>query len=308
MYQNTKIYFVTKANVISYLLKREENMIRIIIGFALTVCFQMKANHQKLNLQKAIDLKMVKAQAKSLGGYQGFCIKMELKNLTNDSIIIIVEAGRRLNSIEDKNQDILITQQEIIALQKFENKSFDVKGYCCQASNHSPSAGSKYDINKMAEANLVLLAQYLNSCALEANTEQQAIWAISDNKSTANVASMNDSLLLPLKQLVANLKGEKLPWYSIITKTFLYASGRMETHPLYLRGKLNYSNDKLDYVSLYVYNEKGLPVCQIKSQWLVPCSGKDYDLNIPIKGLAKGKYTIELKTPEKQLAKQEFEI
>lgn len=295
-------------NFISYLLKREENMIRTVIGFALIVSIQMKANHQKLNLQKAIDLKIVKAQAKSLGGYQGFCIKMEIKNLSNDSIIIVVEAGRRLNSIDDMNQDILITHEEIIALRKFENKYFDVKGYCCQASNHSPSAGSKYDVNKMADANLVLVAQYLNSCNLETNTEQQAIWALSDNKPTANVASTNDTLLLPLKQLVANLKGEKLPWYSIITNTYLFASGRMDTYPLYLRGKLNYSNDKLDYASLYVFNEKGLPVCQIKSEWLTPCVGKDYNLNIPIKGLAKGKYTIELKTPEKQLAKQEFEI
>ena len=82
----------------------------------------------------------------------------------------------------------------------------------------------------------------------------------------------------------------------------------MYTYPLYLRGKLNYSNDKENYVSLYVYNEKGIPVCQIKSEWLTPCADKDYNLNIPVKGLAKGKYTIELKTPEKQLAKQEFEI
>ena len=215
-------------------------MVRKMIAFALIANIQMTANHKKMNLQNAIELKLVKAQANSLGGYQGFCIKMGLKNLTTDSIIIIVEAGRRLNSIDDKNQDILITHEEIIALQKFENKYFDVKGYCCQASNHSPTAGSKYEVNKMADANLVLVAQYLNSCKLEANTEQQAIWAISDNKSTANVASANDSLLLPLKQLVANLKGEKLPWYSIITKTHLFASGRMDTYPLYLRGKINY--------------------------------------------------------------------
>lgn len=295
-------------NVISYLFKREEKMVRIIIVFVLLMNLHLTANHQKMKLQKALDLKMVKAQVQSLGGYQGFCIKMELKNLGLDSLIIIVEAGRRLNSIDEKNQDILITKEEIIALRKLENKSFDVKGYCCQASNHSPSSGAKYDVNKMADEKLVLVAQYLNFNKLEANTEQQAIWAISDNKSTANVASMNDSLLLPLKQLVANLKGEKLPWYSVITKTFLFASGRMETYPQYLRGKIKYSNNEENYVSLYVYNEKGLPVCEIKSQWLMPCANKDYDLNIPLKGLAKGKYTIELKTPEKQLAKQEFEI
>jgi hypothetical protein len=283
-------------------------MTKKIFNLVLLFTLQLNANHQQLKLQKALDQKLVKAEVKSLGSYQGYCINMTLKNLTSDSIIIIVEPGRRLNSIDDKNQDILVTKEEIIVMRKFENKSFDLKGYCCQASNHCPAAGAKYEVNKMADANLVSLANYLNACNLEVNTEQQAIWAISDNKSTANVASTNDSLLLPLKQLVANLKGEKLPWYSLITKTHLYSSGRMDTYPLYLRGKINYSNDKENYVSLYVYNEKGLPVCQIKSEWLMPCSGKDYNLNIPVKGLAKGKYTIELKTPEKQLAKQEFEI
>ncbi len=283
-------------------------MIRVITVFILIVSLQLQAKHQKMNLQKAIDLKLVKAEAKSLGGYQGFCVKMNVKNLSPDSLTIFLEAGRRLNSLDDKNQDILITQQEIIALKKLEEKAFNVKGYCCQANNHSPFAGAKYDVNKLADSNLVNLARYLSGAKFEANVEQQAIWAISDKKSTANIASANDSLLLPLKQLVANLKGEKLPWYSIITKTILYAGGDMKTYPLYLRGKLNYSNDKEDYVSLYVFDEKGLPVCEIKSQWLLPCSNKDYELNIPVKGLAKGKYSVELKTPEKQLAKQEFEI
>lgn len=269
---------------------------------------QLSAKHQKMNLQKALDLKLVKAEAKSLGGYQGFCVKMNLKNLTSDSLTVIVEAGRRLNSLDDKNQDILVTQQEIIAMKKLEDRSFNVKGYCCQANNHSPFAGAKYDVNKLADSNLVDLARFLSSSKFETNIEQQAIWAVSDKKPSANIASTNDSLLLPLKQLVANLKGEKLPWYSMITKTILYAGGDMKTYPLYLRGKLNYSNDKEDYVSLYVFDEKGLPVCEIKSQWLMPCVNKDYNLNIPVKGLVKGKYTIELKTPEKQLAKQEFEI
>lgn len=283
-------------------------MIRILIFYILFTSIQTKANHQKMNLQKALDLKLVKAEVKSLGGHSGFCINMNLKNLTKDSLVIIVEAGRRLNSVEDKNQDILITQQEIIAMSKAESRSFNVKGYCCQSSHSSPSAGAKYDVNKMADSNLVSVARYLNISKMEPNVEQQAIWAISDNKATANIASQKDTTLLPLKQLVANLKGEKLPWYSMITKTVVFASGSMQTYPLYLRGKMSYSNDKEDYVSLYIFNEKGLPVCEIKSQWLLPCANKNYDLNIPVMGLAKGKYTIELKTPEKQLAKQEFEI
>ena len=95
-----------------------KNLIFIAISF---MWLHTQAKHQKLNLQKALDNKLVKAKAVSLGGYQDYCMNLNLKSLTNDSLIIIVEAGRRLNSIDEKNQDILITKEEIIVLKKHES-------------------------------------------------------------------------------------------------------------------------------------------------------------------------------------------
>jgi len=266
-----------------------------------------QAKQQKLSLQRALELRVVKASAQSLGGYQDYCMKMNLKNLINDSLIIMVEAGRRLNSLDEKDQDILIVREEIIVLKKQEDKWIQVKGYCCQSNNHSPAANAKYGVNTLADSNLVFLARYLNANPFNSHVTQQAIWAISDKKPTAQITSKNDSTSLMLRQLVSNLKGEPLPWYTIISKTHVFTSGAMENYPLWLRGKLNYSNEKDCYTTLHILNEKGIEVCQIVKQW-TPTGTKDLDLNIPVKGLAKGKYTIELKTPDKQLAKQEFEI
>jgi hypothetical protein len=81
----------------------------------------------------------------------------------------------------------------------------------------------------------------------------------------------------------------------------------METFPLWLKGKLNYTNDKECYTTLHVLNSKGIEVCQIVKKW-TSVGTKDYPLNIPVAGLAKGKYTVELKSTDKQLAAKEFEI
>lgn len=283
-------------------------MVRLLFIPLLFVSLLANAKHTKLNLQKAIDLKLVKAKAQSLGGYQGYCMNMNLKNLTGDSLLVVVEPGRRLNSLDDKNQDILIIKEEVIMLGNFQDKWFKVKGYCCQASNHAPSQSAKYDINKLGDSSLVTLARYLNLSTFDSHVEQQAIWALSDKKPTANIASKDDSLLLPLRQLVANIKGEPVPWYTIISRTFVYQTGVMQNYPQLLRGKLNYSNDKDCFVTLYILDKNGTPVCQLKSEWLKACASKDYNLNVPIKGLAKGKYTIGLKTGEKELTKKEFEI
>jgi hypothetical protein len=210
--------------------------------------------------------------------------------------------------LDEKYQDILITREEIIVLTKKSEKWFPITGFCCQASNHSPKKNARYSINQLADSNLVYLAQFLSSGHFESNVTQQAIWAISDNQSSAQVSGNNkDSLLLPLRKLVCALKGEQLPWYTIQAKTFVYASGAMENFPIELDGKLNFSNDKECYTTLHVLNDKGQEVCKIIKQWTLKGSS-EYDLKIPIKGLAKGKYFVALKSPEKELIKKQFEI
>ena len=51
-----------------------------------------------------------------------------------------------------------------------------------------------------------------------------------------------------------------------------------------------------------------MEVGQITKQWTVVGNNQSYTLNIPIAGLAKGKYTIELKNDKKELVKKEFII
>ena len=82
----------------------------------------------------------------------------------------------------------------------------------------------------------------------------------------------------------------------------------METVPVWLRGVLNYDCDKDGYTILRVLNEKGEEVCKLIEQWTRKGAGQKYELNLPVNVLVRGKYTIELKTPDKQLASREFKI
>lgn len=288
--------------------KKEVVMFRVFTLCFLFAVLQAKAYHKTLDLQKALDMKLVQVKITALGGYMGFCINMELKNVSKDSLFVMIEAGRRLNSLEDKYQDILIVQEQNIPLKNNETKTVKVKGYCCQATNSAPSAGTKYAANKIADTKLHLLARYLNTNHFEPQAEQQAVWAISNNYQTAGITSNNDSLVLPLRQFVATVKDEPLPWYTIVSSTHVYPSGNISVTPLFLKGNMEYSNNAGNYATLTVKNDKGIPVCLTKTQWLNACSKENYQLNLPLKGLAKGRYYIELTTPEKQLAYREFEI
>ena len=59
-------------------------------------------------------------------------------------------------------------------------------------------------------------------------------------------------------------------------------------------------------MTLSVKNEKGLAVCLIKTQWLKSDVNAVYKLDLPIGGLEKGKYVVELKAGARELSRREF--
>ena len=283
-------------------------MLRLTFIPLLIVTLQLTAKHRAITLQTALNEKLVLVNTLSLGGHQGFCMNLSIKNLTKDSLVILLEAGRRLNSIDDQNQDILVVKEAIIALKSAELKHLKVKGYCCQASKHSPTKGAKYDVNVLGDSNFVKLARFLNRMEFEVKAEQEAVWAISEKRSAAHISSGNDSITRTLREMVAHIKGEELPWYRILSKEYVYQNGVIANVHLRLQGIISLSNDKENYITLSVRDTNGVFVCEIKKEWLKAGVQQMYKVDLPIKGLVKGKYSIEINSVEKQLAKREFEI
>lgn len=280
-----------------------------VLMIQVTVCAWRLSGYSKtLSLQNAVDQKKVVVKIFSLGGHEGECIEMEIRNISRENLKIDIEAGRRLNSINDVEQDILIVKEQSMELMPGENKRTKLKGYCCQAEKLSPSKKACYDVNKMAEMSLYMIARYLNINSFDPEVEQKAIWAISNGRSAATITGKDDSLVKPLREMVATIKGEKLPWYTLITKSKTQSDGIILSQVLELRGEIIYSNDQESYVTMTVVNELDRAVCMIKSEWLKACKDARYPVLLNVRALPKGKYKVEMKSREKNLAREEFEI
>jgi hypothetical protein len=281
-------------------------MKNLIIGIGLLIFINAEARQTKITLKDALERKKIRACAHSLGGYSGNCMEVFIENITKDTLLISIEAGRRLNSIDDKQQDILIVKQQDILLSGGQKTNVVVKGYCCQAGNGVPVRNASYGIGSTSDSNLVRLARFLNSHKLNSNDEQNAVWAISDKKQTALIGS-GDSLSMILRRYVAKLKNEPVPWYTIESRNIVN-EGMVFNSPLNLTGDLNYTLENTRYVTCYLYNVNSVPVCAIREGWLLPGSGQKYFVNLPVKTLAKGRYKIILKTDDLVLAEKEVEI
>jgi hypothetical protein len=258
----------------------------------------------KVGIDKALENKMIKAEVICQGG---LTVNYKIKNQSKDAIEITIPAGWRMNSVKEEYQDILVTREQILALKKDEQKSFEIKGYCCEATHSGPVKDAKYETGKMAAPHLTLLASYLNAQHLDENTEQYAVWAVSDNKPTANITHANDSLASLLRNFVANIKGEPVPWYTLQKRVRINNSGVINEHPVNLKAKVNYTVNKTAYAYFYVLDEKGTKVGIINGQWVFPGSNH-YAVNVNLKDFKKGKYKIVFSSENEEFINKEFEI
>jgi hypothetical protein len=263
--------------------------------------------HVKLTLHKAIEKRLVHAKASGNGGYQGYCIRMNVMNLTKDSIVLEVEAGMRLNSANDQEQDIMIVKQEKIYMRSLQEKNFNLKGFCCQASNRSPQKNTGFKLDLPMDSNFKKLGTFLSAGEFADDAVQQAVWSLSENRTVASITTLKDSSLLPLRQFMADLKGEKLPWYTVVSASCIYGNGVINNFPVLLRGKVKLNCGRDEYVTTMMYDKKGLPVCAIVSQWRK--NGENIcQLDLPVKGLDRGKYRIEMTGSDGVLLTEDVEL
>jgi hypothetical protein len=257
-----------------------------------------------ISLQKALNDHVITADVTCKGG---LCVDYKIKNHTDDSLTVMVPAGWRMNSVHEQFQDILVTRDMILAMGKQEKKSFEIKGYCCEATHSGPIKGETYEPGKIASPALLKIAEYLNTNPIDENTQQYAVWAVSDNKPTNNITTSNDSIATLLRHFVAGVKGEPIPWYTLMKKVYVSPLGTISEYPIRLKANVNYSVGKTCYAWFFVTDSLGRKVGQIDGQWLQPGS-HEYAVNINLKEFKKGKYKMKLAGEGEEFISRDFEI
>lgn len=257
-----------------------------------------------VSIDQALSKKLIKADVTCKGG---LVLNYVIKNQTPDSIKIVMPAGWRMDADKENYQDVLVAHEQILAMRQHETKSFEIKGYCCEYTNSGPIKGLKYQTGKLADKNLILLSKYLNASKCDANTEQYAVWSISNNRPTSNITGANDSLTEDLRKFVASVKGEPIPWYTLRKKAHITDVGNIHEYPIALKARVNYNVNNTCYAYFYVLDSLGNKVGEVIGQWVTP-GEHDYAVNLNVKGFKKGKYKMLLASEKETFIDKEFEI
>lgn len=238
------------------------------------------------------------------GGYLGDVIGMKIKNLQNHPVAFSVEAGRRLDSKDSVQQDILITKSVTMSLLANETQTVTISGMCCQAHNHSPMKDEVYRIGKMADSNLIKIARFIDENKWYDNyIAQNAVWIISDNERMENIGG-EDEVSKKLQQFVSKLTGKPIPKYRINyeSDTASAFSGRAEK----ISGTFEYDLFNYGTVTFGIYDKDGHAVQMFFNE--VPKNVGHHVFNYEFKTsyLPKGNYYARLRLDGQVIKEEKF--
>lgn len=232
----------------------------------------------------------LKALIVGTGGYQENCTALHLKNLSEDSLYVHFEAGRRMFSKNEDVQDIFIVKEQFFAIAPQQKKQIDGYGFCCQASNASPGVKDTFLIGKMAPDDWVYVAQVINANTFPAQAVQHAVWVISDNKPFSSIHDENMQGIRKLREAVAKIKNIEIPWYSM--EFVKDTASLFSDQPLKLYGELSYYLKENTSISIMIRSDKGRLMSRVQNQTAMGSGSHTYNLNENILNWPKGEYTI----------------
>ncbi|MCX6296793.1 MAG: hypothetical protein NTX97_12170 [Bacteroidetes bacterium] len=198
----------------------------------------------------------VKLSIKSKGGYTGEVIEMKIQNLTNRKINLKLEAGRRLDSKHQNEQDILVTKQQEFFVDANQPKIINVCGMCCQANNSAPTSKFEYSVGNLADSNLIKMAMFIDKNKYYTNySAQQSVWVISDDNSLGSIDDGDSEIKNKLRTFVSKLTGKTIPPYEINYKSG--NDGSAMGRAVSIDGVFNYTLPMTCHASMAIYNEHG---------------------------------------------------
>lgn len=262
-----------------------------------------------ISLREAIDKKMISVDATSLGGYSGECVQLDVVNTSGKKINVVIPSGGVFHPADEGMQDIFVVTDQVLALQKGQKLPFKVKGYCCQASDRSPSGGIGFSFEQSSNPALLELAKFMNGKTFSDGVSQEAVWCVSDGNSVSGIYNEEGSPTNDLRKEVCRITKQKDVWFSKRSNHTIAEDGFINSDPVSVEGMIEFRTEAPMDITALIKSGNGSNDYKLPGSMHVPRAGKfAYDFNLRVKGWEKGKYEVVINGGDKVLLVQEFEI
>lgn len=262
---------------------------------------------KSFTLIEAINAKTITATITSSGKYSGNCVNIELTNNTNSPLKIIAEGGTKFHPEDEGEQTLIQIEENVIALKPRASYSGKLAAFCTEASDRCPSESSTMTLSKNTNTKFSKLITYLKGKRIPKTTYQDAVWAISDNKSISNISNENAEAN-NFRTYMAELTGQKNTWFSSPQNVQVDSQGNFNYETVNINGELEFDCTRGAKVRQDVMKANGEPMFESEKTMTAQTTHIRYRFRMSVRGWETGDYYIKIHDGNNTLAKYEFSI
>jgi hypothetical protein len=261
---------------------------------ALAICLRLNTNAQVLGIGEALKKGLVSVTATGTGGHSGQCLQLHLKNLGHKKLEVRIPAGQIFEAGDSSLQNLMVSKTENFLVEAGKSNTRKLFGFCIEATDGSPGENSSFRMGKMAEGNLLKMANYLNDHQLHEHPSAQfAVWAVTDADRLEGIGDPT------LTKFVADMLGKPMPDYHIQYNAppqdrQLPGQPANWREAFAMNGLFYYDLETDRTVDFGLYNEAGELVHALFKNRLQKRGSHKFRFEFEIKGLPKGKYFAKL--------------
>ena len=265
-------------------------MLRTTFFFLFIFGLSAMANSKTIDIREAVKSGWVTLTVEANGGHSGKTIRIRVQNLKKKKFQLYVPVGLVFTSVDSTEQDLIIIQERLLALDKKQKRTFTLYGMCIQANNSSPRKESLFELSTAESSdNLMKLTAYIDKNALRTSAAQYAIWAVTDNKRVENIGERD------LAIFTAELLGKPIPTY-YIRHARQSRPGQMAfiDNPSTIEGKFKYKSDEMRKVSFGMYGADGKLLYTAFENQEQKAGHHKFKFLFEVRNIPKGKYYARL--------------
>lgn len=277
----------------------------LVTGYSI-YAFGISISKDPMTLQEAIKNGLVNAEFSSKDKMSYRSVFADISNHTGRSLSLIIPAGTMYEPDEDDEQTLLQLEDQLVTINGKEEKTFEIKTYCTEASDRCPSG--TFTLNTNNDEQFVKLITYISTKPTDKEDLQEAVWAISDRHPVSNISNTDDKSK-ELRQFTAQLTNQEDNWYQSPQQYRVDERGNINRETVHISGELAFSPDRTMTVHEEIQDSTGKMIIRSDRHFQLRAGNVTYTFNIRVKGWTKGTYYVKVLNAENEvLVTKEFQV
>jgi len=283
-------------------------LLLFLIPIPLFLALQQPAT-ENISIDDALRQKLITLKATSNGKFSHESVVLVAQNLSTKNITIAIPPCYSFYPSDEGEQTLITTEEQLIVLNSKAQIKQLIKAYCSESSDTAPTANTSFTFGNTKRQDLQKLMAYTAKNKVSAEALQDAIWAVSDGHSIANIFAETKEDK-DLRQYVAETTGRENPWYTSPQNHQLNAARNIVSETVKIEGDLVFSLSENSSIYQEIRNKAGeVKMKGTKTLDLTRSNNIKFHFRIEVTGWEKGEYDVfVMSTKNKLVTKYSFAV